>query len=309
MKATIRAALLACSPLLLGGCLDEGGYEHYAPLGTGFAGSALGWTERKAGPGQYDLTYHHNYSAQADQKIRRRAAELCTAEGFRGALMDVQFRTDGDLVVASGRARCSNDRTRLAAQKSDAAAMNSAELGAVQQKQATMNAALGTFGGIGGLQGSPLATATAIMAQHETDRLSAQENTLSANLGALGGGAAGDGGVDGGGVDGGGLGPCERTPKCAAATQSFQGYRNRVLARGQPVSVHGSAVQAWCAGKAGIAVMDICLPEARAAGNTVCVNDYERAKADTQRMMQEARATANQSYAYAADGWMASCAK
>lgn len=57
----------------------------------------------------------------------------------------------------------------------------------------------------------------------------------------------------------------------------------------------------------GIAVLETCLAEARAAGDAECVAGIPAALQDTRRLAAEARQTANQSCAYAPDGWMAGC--
>ncbi|RDD72871.1 hypothetical protein [Paracoccus versutus] len=57
-------------------------------------------------------------------------------------------------------------------------------------------------------------------------------------------------------------------------------------------------------------MLETCLAEARAAraaGDAECVAGIPAALQDTRRLAAEARQTANQSCAYAPDGWMASC--
>ncbi|RDW14378.1 hypothetical protein DIE28_03035 [Paracoccus thiocyanatus] len=106
-----------------------------------------------------------------------------------------------------------------------------------------------------------------------------------------------------------GNGKCEQRPQCRAASNRFTDYSKRLtaLAARSESSVHISAKMTWCAANKGIDALETCLGEARAASDSGCVADIQVALQDTRRLAAEARQTANQSYAYNPDGWMASC--
>lgn len=109
-----------------------------------------------------------------------------------------------------------------------------------------------------------------------------------------------------------GTGKCEQRPQGRAASSRLRDYSDRLLSLGAHggSSVHVSAKMAWCGANRGIAVLETCLAEARAAraaGDAECVAGIPAALQDTRRLATEARQTANQSCAYAPDRWMASC--
>ncbi|MFN8680494.1 hypothetical protein ACDP63_04995 [Paracoccus sp. P2] len=106
-----------------------------------------------------------------------------------------------------------------------------------------------------------------------------------------------------------GTGKCEQRPQCRAASGRLSDYSDRLIALGAQggSSVHVSAKMAWCGANRGIATLETCLAEARAAGDAECSADIQTALQNTRHLAAEARQTANQSYAYAPDGWMSSC--
>ncbi|MCJ1898836.1 MULTISPECIES: hypothetical protein [Paracoccus] len=106
-----------------------------------------------------------------------------------------------------------------------------------------------------------------------------------------------------------GTGKCEQRPQGRAASSRLRDYSDRLLAPGRARRQLGPCLgqDGMMRREQGIAVLETCLAEARAAGDAECVAGIPAALQDTRRLAAEARQTANQSCVYAPDGWMASC--
>lgn len=286
-------ALVLVIGLSLSACVDEGGIEHYEKLGTGYFGSALGYTETKVAKGQYDLTYHHNYAKQAGEKIRRRANELCRTEGYKGGLISPAFRTEEELVVAFGRARCSNNSKELDANRPAAQEGAAAELAAVEARQNSLDTALGMMGNLG------LGAAAGQIAAGQQTELEARRNSLRQQAGL-----ADTGNTAGGAID---MRQCDKAPKCRSALIKSHNYHAALASRLQGPAIHQAASYAWCGAQSMIKAFEVCEREARARGDQSCAKTSAEGIAAYQIYARDARNTANQTYAYQDDGWMATC--
>lgn len=242
------------------------------PLGTGFVGSAYGYSDQKLGKGSYKVSYHGVDAEDASEGLKRRATALCKAEGYKSAGYSSSFTNDDDIVVASAKVTCSNKASAQIRSGSSQAA----ELAALRAERDSLSsdgyAGMGVLGSLAGA-----------MEDQRRQELDQRISTLAPSQSAAGGGSMA-------------LGACEKNPTCKAATDRALNYNARLRATVSGDSIHKSGEVMYCIALAGAKTYSICEEAHKRAGDSACA-------AESRGQIPEMQSLAAQARRQAEDTW------